>query len=96
MFEALGDLEGVIIFVDDILVFGQGENYEEAVKDHDQKIIKLFERLRNQKIKLNADKVQFKQTKIKYMGHIITDQGIQIDNDKVKAIHDMKPPENVK
>ena len=43
MFEALGDLEGVIIFVDDILVFGEGENYDEAVNDHDQKIIKLFE-----------------------------------------------------
>ena len=57
MFEAVGDINGVKIFVDDILVFGQGKDYDEAVQDHDKKIHILFERLRQQNIKLNADKI---------------------------------------
>ena len=45
MNDALAGLNGVKVFIDDILVFGQGETLEEATKDHDNKIHKLFERL---------------------------------------------------
>ena len=53
-------MDGVKVFVDDILVYGKGNNLEEAIQDHDLKIIKLFERLDKLNIKLNSDKVQFK------------------------------------
>ena len=60
MIDALEGLQGIKVFVDDILVFGQGATMEDAVRDHDQKIHALFQRLNEQNIKLNPKKVQFK------------------------------------
>ena len=57
MNDALGDIQGIKIFIDDILVFGQGETLEKAILDHDAKIIKLFDRLKKLNIKLNPDKI---------------------------------------
>ena len=76
MSDALAGLEGVKVFIDDILVYGQGDTYAQAVEDHDRKIRILFRRLRENNIKLNPNKTQFKKDKIKYMGHIISDKGI--------------------
>ena len=57
MHEALDDLEGTHVYVDDILVCGKGDTIEEALKDHDEKIRMLFDRLRQQNIKLNSEKI---------------------------------------
>ena len=46
MHEALDDLDGVHVYVDDILVSGKGKTKEEALEDHDKKIHLLFQRLR--------------------------------------------------
>ena len=46
MHEALDDIEGVKVYVDDLLVFGRGDTMEEAVRDHDKNIKMLFDRLR--------------------------------------------------
>ena len=45
MNDALCDLEGVKIFVDNILIYGQGDTMEDTIKDHDRKVHSLFERL---------------------------------------------------
>ena len=57
MHEALEGLDGVKVFVDDILVYGQGKDNEEASRDHDRKVEQLFKRLRQLNIKLNPEKV---------------------------------------
>lgn len=44
--EALGGLPGLKCIVDDILVYGCGETDDEAIKDHDQKVLSLMERYR--------------------------------------------------
>ena len=76
MNDALCDMEGVKIFVDDILIYDQGVTMENAIKDHDRKVHSLFKRLNEQNIKLNKDKIQFKLTKLTYMGHVITNKGV--------------------
>ena len=45
-------------------------------------------------IKINAAKLQFKLKELKFMGTIISDQGMKLDPDKVAAITQMQPPEN--
>ena len=82
--------------MDDILVYGKGKDYDEAVKDHDRKMVKLLERLREKNIKLNENKVKLKMNEVNYMGHLITDDGLKSDPKKVEAISQMKPPTNVK
>lgn len=39
MNNALADLPGVKVIVDDILVYGEGEDFEAATKDHDRNVI---------------------------------------------------------
>ena len=45
MHEALEGLDGVHVVVDDILVYGRGDNDEAARKDHDRNVIALLERV---------------------------------------------------
>lgn len=47
-------------------------------------------------LKLNKDKFMLRQTEFKYMGNILTADGIRPDPDKVTAITDRRRPENVK
>jgi hypothetical protein len=46
----------------------------------------VLNRLCKAGLKLNPEKYSFAQTKIKILGHLIDNQGIHIDLDKVKAI----------
>ena len=87
---------GSKVIVDDILVIGKGATYEEAIIDHDRKIHQLFKRLEEKNITLNKDKCNFKKESVKYMGHIITKDGVTSDPEKVKAINEIKRPKNVK
>ena len=89
---ALEGLEGIICIADDILVYGEGNDYMEAEKDHDRRFIALMERCHKLNIKLNATKLQFKLKELKFMGTIISDQGMKPDPDKVAAITQMQPP----
>ena len=45
--EKLADLEGVEVIRDDIIVMGFGETQEQAVRNHDENLLKLFERARS-------------------------------------------------
>ena len=47
-------------------------------------------------LKLNKDKLKLRQSDVKYMGKILTPNGIRNDPEKVKAITDMPRPTNVK
>ncbi len=89
---ALEGLNGTITIADDILVFGKGDSYEEAERDHDKNIIALLERARAKNLRFNPKKLQFKQKNVKFVGHIITSQGIKADPDKVSAITNMDAP----
>ena len=41
--EAIEGLKGVINIADDILIFGRGESYDEAAKEHDANLIALLQ-----------------------------------------------------
>ena len=60
MHNALENLEGVEVIVDDILVYGKGEDEQAAMEDHDRNVIRLFKRLEEKNIKLNPKKIKFK------------------------------------
>jgi len=51
-----------------------------------------MERCSIKNIKLNQSKLQFKLKQVKFMGNIITDQGMQADPDKIAEISAIAPP----
>lgn len=90
LISALEGLEGIICIADDILVFGEGTDFTEAEKDHDRRFVALMERCLQKNIKLNPTKLQFKLTEVKFMGNIITANGMKADPDKERAFNDAK------
>ena len=92
LLNALEGLDGIVVKADDLLVYGEGETYEEAEKYHDKHMIALMERAKSSNIKFNANKLQFKLREIKFVGHIFTDKGMKADPDKISAIVDMPAP----
>ena len=85
----------MIVIADDILVFGEGDNDKEAMNDHEENLKMLLERCRLKDIKINRNKVKLRLQEVKYMGHILSKDGIKTDRDKVETINDMKVPTNV-
>lgn len=86
--QMLEDLEGMVNVTDDILVWG------ETTEEHDQRLIKLLESAREWNLKLNKSKCQIRTSKIRYLGHIISEEGLKPDDEKERAIVQMPPPEN--
>lgn len=94
--EALESLEGIKALHDDILVWGCGQTHEEAVQDHDQKLRSLFERCRTKNIRLNKDKLKLRQKEVVFMGHVIGEGGLKVDESKIEAIKNMPTPTDKK
>ncbi|XP_030853177.1 uncharacterized protein K02A2.6-like [Strongylocentrotus purpuratus] len=90
--QALDGLDGIECVADDIILFGVGDNREQAEKDHDRKLEALLQRCRDKGIKLNQKKSVLKATSIPFLGHIVTDKGLKVDPEKVKAILEMPNP----
>lgn len=93
--QAIGDLEGVLSIADDILVYGAGDDEEAAIRDHDMKLEKLLERCRQIGIRLNKEKMKLRQKQVAFVGHLLTNEGLKTDPEKVVAINNMPEPTDV-
>lgn len=80
------DIEGVEPYVDDLIVWGKNQ------VEHDHRLSLVLERAREQNIRFNLSKCKFSKSSVKYMGHILSNKGIQVDLEKVSAINDMPKP----
>ncbi|KAK6167883.1 hypothetical protein SNE40_021812 [Patella caerulea] len=79
-----------IAYIDDILI------YSRSKREHYEHIKLVFDRLRQHGLKLKPSKCNFFQQETKYLGFVITPQGIKTDQDKVCAIKGMDQPRTVK
>ena len=92
---ALDGLTGVLTIHDDILIFGERSTKEEALTDRDNNFHSLMRRCREQNIKLNQDKVNLRRKEVPFMGHVISEKGLQADPAKVKAVLEIPTPTDV-
>ena len=81
--------KNLLVYLDDECVFSS--NFDSHLKDLEE----VFDRLRKSKLKLKPSKCHFFQNEIKYLGHIITKNGVKPDPDKIKAIIHMPVPTNL-
>ena len=89
MSQLLEGQDGVLCHMDDILIFGSSQT------EHDQRLKIVMDTVEKAGITLNGEKCEFSKKSVKFLGHIIDETGIRIDPGKVKAVAEMKPPENV-
>ena len=89
-FQLCGDIKNVHIIADDMLIVGDTE------QEHDEALIAVLQRAKDNNIKFNASKLQFKRNEVVYCGTKLSAEGIQADSSKVEAILSMPDPENKK
>ena len=77
-----------LIYLDDIIVFGT--SFDEAVENLQQ----VLGRLRNAGLKLKPKKCELFAKSVSFLGHIISDEGIATEPEKVKAVQEWPVPIN--
>jgi hypothetical protein len=80
----------VLVFFEDILI------YSKIWEEHLQHIWQVLALLQANSIFLKKSKCSFGQTTVGYLGHIISDQGVAVDPEKIKAITSWPQPVTVK
>ena len=90
MEQVLRPVDNVIVYIDDVLV--HTDNHDK----HLQTLEKVLQCLQSHKLKINLDKCIFGNTKVDYLGFVLTPDGIKPGTNKLKAIQDAKPPTDVK
>lgn len=91
MEKTLGDMNflEVLVYLDDLIVFGR------TLEEHNQRLLKVLDRLREEGLKLSLDKCQFCRTSVTYVGHIVSQDGIATDPSKVEAVVNWPRPQTV-
>ena len=80
----------VQVYVDDMLVKNVREN------DHLSDLQETFNTLRSYNMKLNPSKCVFGVTAGKFLGFMVSQRGIEVNPEKVRAILELEPPRTVK
>ena len=86
--QCFGQIPTVIIIADDFMVLGKMQNH----RDHDQALTTLLDTARTCNVRLNYDKLQYKQTEVEFFRETYTLDGHKPAQSKVKAIVEMPPP----
>ena len=86
MDQMLAGIDGAYAIIDDILIAGRD------MAHHDQILRHVVERATSYNLKLNFSKCLIRQSKVKYMGHILSAEGLLPDPVKVSAVLQMPAP----
>ena len=93
MMDLLGDLDYVLVYIDDILILQREGETEE---DHLRKLETVLSRLENKGFRANLRKTFFMQKELEYLGYLLTDEGVKPQEKKVEAMRRIKTPTNSK
>lgn len=82
MERCMGDinLKEVLVFIDDLIVFSA------TLEEHEKRLLRVLQRLKDYGLKLSPEKCKFFQTSVRYLGHIVSANGVETDPDKIKAL----------
>lgn len=80
----------VLVFFDDILIYSKSE------KEHIQHLKQALRKLEEHQLYANIKKCEFGQNLISYLGHIVSNEGVWVDKEKVQAMVDWPQPQNLR
>ena len=89
MGQILERLPGVLCLMDDVVIFGKNQS------EHDDRLKATLTRLEGAGVTLNPRKCEFGKSTMKFLGHVISGDGIRADPEKTSAIEAMPPPTSV-
>ncbi|XP_030846949.1 uncharacterized protein K02A2.6-like [Strongylocentrotus purpuratus] len=84
----LEGLEGVIYYMDDVLIHGA------TTAEHDTRVRAVLQRVVEAGLTLNS-KCEFSRETMKFLGHIVDATGVKIDPEKTWAIREVPAPRTI-
>jgi hypothetical protein len=72
----------VLVFIDDILIYYKNR------EEHEEHIKLVLQVLREHHLYVKFSKCDFFQKQVHYLGHVISEEGVAVDPDKIKSIMD--------
>ena len=79
----------VVIYFDDILV------YSRSITEHLDHLRAVFETLQRERVFANLKKCVFCTNRLVFLGNVISEQGIHVDEKKVKVIRNWPIPKSI-
>ena len=88
----MGDLnrKEALVSIDDLIIFS------DTLEQHESRIIQVLNQLKEYGLKLSSEKCKFFQTSVKYLGHIVSQHGVETDPQKIEALKTWPVPKNLK
>lgn len=80
------NFQTILTYLDDILVYGR--TFEETL----QRLEMVLKRLRENNLKVKPEKCQLFKERLRYLGHLISAEGMAPDDEKVKAVTSWPKP----
>src|SRR6266540_564335 len=80
----------VLVYLDDIII------YSKTFEEHKEHVRLVFEVLRAVSLMMKPKKCKFAQKELRFLGHIISAEGIRTDPDKIAKMVTLSPPTNLK
>ncbi|KAK3100422.1 hypothetical protein FSP39_019732 [Pinctada imbricata] len=82
--------EECLLYIDDIIV--PGSSFKQTL----DRLERVILRLKDANLKLKPSKCILFQTSVKFLGHIVSEEGIQTDPDKISAVKNWTQPKTPK
>ncbi|KAA3465609.1 RNA-directed DNA polymerase-like protein [Gossypium australe] len=79
----------VVVFIDNILIYSRDES------EHVEHLRIVLQTLRDKELYAKFSKCEFWLREVRFLGHIISAEGIRVDPSNISAVVDWKPPRNV-
>lgn len=92
MEKCVGDmhLKEVLVFLDDLIIFSQ------TLEEHENRLMRVLLRLKDYGLKLSPSKCKFFQTTVRYLGHIVSEKGVETDPEKIETLKTWPRPKDLK
>jgi transposase InsO family protein len=79
-----------LIYLDDVLVWSR------TVDEHLQRLQQIFELMREAGVRLKPQKCHFLMKRVSFLGHVVSEAGVETESDKVEAVKSWPKPESKK
>lgn len=79
-----------LVYLDDVIIFGK--SFEEMLN----RLRQVFLQLRSANLKLNPKKCSFFKKEIKYLGYVVSEEGVSTDPEKIASVRDWPVPQTKK
>lgn len=70
--------------------------FSDTLEEHEARLMKVLKRVKDFGLKLSPDKCHFFKASVKYLGHVVDDQGVHTDPEKISALNTWPRPSNRK